>query len=246
MDTHTSKKKRPIPGTKSTLVLGSTTYQRLPIRTHVIQADEDFVELCSSYVKDLAHDQDMVVISERVVAISQGRSYPIKDIHPGWWARHLWKFVHNHPGGIGLRDPHTMQLAIQEAGVPRILFAAAVAAITKPLGLKGMFYRVAGNNINAIDGPCDYSLPPSNTSAKLGPKDPQKVAQNISDALSSRNKHIKVAIIDANDYGINVLGTSRGVDTRLIEKLFKDNPMGQSDEQTPITIVTKLNDSGQS
>ncbi|MBP9798208.1 coenzyme F420-0:L-glutamate ligase [Candidatus Woesebacteria bacterium] len=231
---------------KSPIVIGGQTYERLLIRTELVKSGDDIVKLAASYVEEIVGDGDIIAISERIVAISQGRSFPIKDIKPGWWAKHLWKFVHNHPGGIGLRDPHTMQLAIQEAGVPRILLAAGIAAITKPFGLKGMFYRVAGHNINAIDGPCDYSLPPSNTSAKLGPKDPQKVAQNISDALSRGNKHIKVAIIDANDYGINVLGTSRGVDTRLIEKLFKDNPMGQSDEQTPITIVTKLSDSGQS
>ncbi len=232
------------PGTESTVTLDSQTYYRLPIRTHVIQAGEDIVQLISSYVSNIVKDGDFVVISERVVAISQGRSYPIKEIHPGWWARHLWKFVHNHPGGIGLRDPHTMQLAIQEAGVLRILLAAGVSALTKPFGLKGMFYRVAGNNINAIDGPCDYSLPPSNTSAKLGPKDPGKVAQQISDTLSDNGKKIGVAIIDANDYGINVMGTSKNVNIGLIEKLFKDNPMGQSDEQTPITVVSETAPSG--
>lgn len=224
---------------KSPIVIGGQTYERLLIRTELVKSGDDIVKLAASYVEDIVEDGDIIIISERIVAISQGRSFPIKDIHPGWWANHLWKFVHNHPGGIGLRDPHTMQLAIQEAGVPRILLAAAIAALTKPFGLKGMFYRVAGNNINAIDGPCDYSLPPSNTSAKLGPKDPEKVAQQISDTLSSGEKKVGVAIIDANDYGINVMGISHGVNVRLVEKLFKDNPMGQSDEQTPITVVKK-------
>lgn len=229
---------------KSPIDIGGQTYERLLIRTDLVKSGDNIVKLAASYVEEIVADGDIIAISERIVAISQGRSFPIKDIHPGWWANHLWKFVHNHPGGIGLRDPHTMQLAIQEAGVPRILLAAGIAAITKPFGLKGMFYRVAGHNINAIDGPCDYSLPPSNTSAKLGPKDPEKVAQLISDALSSDDKKIGVAIIDANDYGINVMGTSRGVNVQLVEKLFKDNPMGQSDEQTPITVVKLL--SGQS
>jgi F420-0:gamma-glutamyl ligase len=222
---------------KSPIVIGGQTYERLLIRTELVKSGDNIEELVVSYVEEIIDDGDIIAISERIVAISQGRSFPIKDIKPGWWAKHLWKFVHNHPGGIGLRDPHTMQLAIQEAGVPRILLAAGIAAITKPFGLKGMFYRVAGHNINAIDGPCDYSLPPSNTSAKLGPKDPEKVAQHISASLSSDGEKIGVAIIDANDYGINVMGTSRGVNVQLVEKLFKDNPMGQSDEQTPITVV---------
>ena len=224
----------------SPLTIDGMAYERHMIRTQLISDGDDIVTLVISYVKDLVRDGDIIVISERVVAISQGRSYPIENIHPGWWARHLLKFVHNHPGGIGLRDPHTMQLAIQEAGVIRILLAAGVAALTKPFGLKGMFYRVAGNNINAIDGPCDYSLPPSNSRAKLGPKDPDKVSQQIASALSKEGNDIQVVIIDANDYGINILGASQGVDEQLVEKLFKDNPMGQSDEQTPITLVRKI------
>lgn len=222
----------------SPLTIGSESYSRFLIRTHVVGSGEDIEKLILSYVIDFVEDGNIVAISERIVAISQGRSFPIQDIHPGWWAQHLWKYVHNHPGGIGLRDPHTMQLAIQEAGVLRILIAAGIAALTKPFGIKGMFYRIAGHNINAIDGPCEYSLPPSNTSAKLGPKDPQKVAQKISHALHSLyGKAVFVTIIDANDYGINVMGASRGTDLQLVEKLFKDNPMGQSDEQTPITVV---------
>lgn len=221
----------------SPVLIDGKTYIRYLIRTDVVKSGDDIVEMVVFYVKDLVEDGDTIALSERVVAISQGRSFPINDIHPGWWASHLWRYVHNHPGGIGLRDPHTMQLAIQEAGVIRILLAAGIAALTKPLGIKGLFYRIAGHNINAIDGPCEYSLPPSNTSAKLGPKDPQIVSQKISQKLSTFGKEVGVAIIDANDYGINVMGTSHGVNVRLIEKLFKDNPMGQSDEQTPITVV---------
>jgi hypothetical protein len=49
------------------------------------------------------------------------------------------------PGyGIGLGTPQTMQLAIDEVGAPRILFAAAASAVTKPFGIHGVFYRLAG------------------------------------------------------------------------------------------------------
>jgi F420-0:gamma-glutamyl ligase len=98
-----------------------------------------------------------------------------------------------------------------------------------------MFYRVAGHNVNAIDGPCDYTLPPGNQSAKLGPKDPKEVAQKISDVL-----RVDVAIIDANDYGQKTLGTSKGIDPKFVEKVFVGNPLGQTDEQTPLAIVRKI------
>lgn len=207
-------------------------YSRLPVKTHVISDKDQITDVVKKYITPIAQEGDTVVISERIVAISQGRSFLLEDIKPTWWAHTLSKFVYNHPGGIGLRNPYTMQLAIQEAGLPRILLAATVAVITKPLGMRGMFYRVAGNDINAIDGPCDYTLPPGNKSAKLGPKDPEKVARQIAERVGH-----PVAIIDANDYGVNVLGVSDGVNKDIIKKAFKDNPMGQTDEQTPITLL---------
>jgi F420-0:gamma-glutamyl ligase len=213
-------------------LLSGDKYTRQPLKTHLISDKDNIVEVVQKYAQPAAQSGDTIVISERIVAITQGRSYLLEDIKPSWWAHMLQRFVHNHPGGIGLRNPYTMQLAIQEAGLWRILLAAGVAVLTKPLGLRGMFYRVAGNGVNAIDGPCDYTLPPGNKSAKLGPKDPQKVAQEIANVVGH-----PVAIIDANDYGVNVLGVSRGVDKAIVKAAFKDNPMGQADEQTPITLL---------
>jgi hypothetical protein len=46
-----------------------------------------------------------------------------------------------------------LQLAIDEVGAPRILLAAAVSGITKPFGVPGLFYRIAGPQAAAIDGP---------------------------------------------------------------------------------------------
>lgn len=128
-----------------------------------------------------------------------------------------------------------MELAIREAGAPRMLFAAFASAITKPFGIKGVFYRVVGCNINAIDGPCSYTLPPYNECAKLGPLKPNKVAREISDAIGN-----DVVIIDANDLGANVLGkSSKEITDDFCKKVFKDNPLGQTKEQTPLCIVKK-------
>lgn len=145
------------------------------------------------------------------------------------------KFVHKSPYGIGLGSPYTMELAIREAGVIRILLGVVAAAVTKPFGMKGVFYRVVGKNINAIDGPCDYTIPPYNEYAKLGPAKPNKVAEEI----EKKTGH-KTVIIDANDLGVVVLGKSdRTISDDFCKKVFKDNPLGQSKEQTPICIVRK-------
>jgi F420-0:gamma-glutamyl ligase len=215
--------------------VGGQKFARYPVKTKLVTADDDIVEVVKESVAGLLKTNDLIVISERVVAITQGRSFLLNEIKPSWLAQFLVNFVHQHPGGIGLKSPWTMQLAIDEVGVLRILFAAAVAALTKPLGIRGMFYRVAGHDAAAIDGPCDYTLPPGNRMAKLGPNDPQKVTQKISDVVGAG-----VAIIDANDYGQKTLGASRGVDPKFVEKVFADNPLGQTDEQTPLAIVREV------
>jgi hypothetical protein len=140
------------------------------------------------------------------------------------------------PGyGIGLGTPQTMQLAIDEVGAPRILLAAALSAVTKPFGVHGLFYRVAGRQAAAIDGPTSYTIPPYNQSATLGPKDPDGAARTLAAAIGG-----PVAVIDANDAGCAVLGASPGVDRRFVQALFADNPLGQAREQTPICLVREV------
>ena len=214
---------------------GMGSWQRLPVRTHVITKDDVMVDVLRRYATSHIKAGDMIFISERIVAISQGRAFPIKDIHPSRLANFLVKFVHKSPYGIGLGSSWTMELAIREAGALRILFAAAASAITKPFGFKGVFYRVVGNNINAIDGPCSYTLPPYNEYAKLGPAKPDKVARELSKAVGC-----PVVIIDANDIGVNVLGRSdKSISIKFCQAVFKDNPLGQTKEQTPVCIVRK-------
>src|SRR3989339_1966072 len=154
-------------------------YERIPIKTHVIKEGDDIIDVVVKYASSNLKKDDILFISERVVAITQGRAFPIKDIHPGRLAKFLVKFVHKSPYGIGLSSEWTMELAIREAGAMKILFAALCSAITKPFGLRGVFYKVVGKNINAIDGPCSYTLPPYNEYAKLGPANPDKVAKDI-------------------------------------------------------------------
>ena len=49
-----------------------------------------------------------------------------------------------------------------------------------------------------------------------------------------------VAIIDANDIGCAVLGASQGADRELVVSLFRDNPLGQKDEQTPFALLRRV------
>ncbi len=243
------KDPRPLTKEKKTspsILIGKKKYLRDLIKTEVFDKGDDYVTKISTYVADRMKENTnnrkwFAVISEKIVAISQGRSYFLWEIHPKFLARFLSKFVSRTPYGIGLGSPWTMQLAIKEAGLRKILFATFVSAITKPFGVKGVFYRIAGREIASIDGPTEYSLYPSNVSAKLGPKNPQVVAEilhvNINERLKDKNFQ-GVVILDANDLGRDVLGNSTKLKNKLIEDIFRDNPMGQGREQTPIAVVS--------
>jgi hypothetical protein len=226
------------------------SYARYPIRTHVVEPTDDPIDLVRRYAVPYLRPHDLLAISERIIAITQGRAFRLSDIHPSVWARFLVRFVTKSPYGIGIGRPETLELAIREAGLPRILLAAFVACLTKPFGIRGMFYRVVGKHINAIDGPCEYTLQipfsplrvrggegelRAERYAKLGPKDPDHVAEHI-----AREIGVATAIIDANDLGVEILGASEGVDRELVKQVFRDNPLGQSDEQTPLAIVREL------
>jgi F420-0:gamma-glutamyl ligase len=215
--------------------IAGVVYARHPVRTHLVTVADDAAEVMARYVGELDDAVRLVAISERMVAITQGRSYPIREIRPGRLARLLERFVTRPGYGIGLGSAETMELAIREVGAPRILLAAAVSALTKPFRIHGMFYRVAGPQAKAIDGPTSYTIPPYNEAATLGPKDPDGAARQLAAAVGA-----PVAVIDANDAGCAVLGASPGVDRRFVERLFADNPLGQAREQTPICLVREV------
>jgi hypothetical protein len=225
----------PNEGRELHAALGGVVYARHPVRTHLVTADDDAAAVVKRYAGELGPDVRLVAVSERMVAITQGRAYPIKDIRPGRLARLLERFVTRPGYGIGLGSAETMELAIREVGAPRILLAAAASAVTKPFGVHGVFYRIAGPQAKAIDGPTAYTIPPYNQAATLGPRRPDDAARTIAAALEA-----PVAIIDANDAGCAVLGASPGVDRRFVERLFADNPLGQAREQTPICLVREV------
>lgn len=212
-----------------------SVYARHPVRTHLVTATDDAVEVVRRYATPLGPEVALVAVSERMIAITQGRSHPMSSIRPGRLARFLVRFVTRPGYGIGLGTPQTMQLAISEVGAPRILLAAALSGLTKPFGIHGLFYRIAGPQAAAIDGPTSYTIAPYNQAATLGPRDPNGAARRIAAAIG-----LPVAVIDANDAGCHVLGLSHGLTRRHVERLFADNPLGQASEQTPICVVRRV------
>lgn len=224
------------PGKKLIIKVGDKQYARYPIKTHLITPeDKNPAAIVKKYIAGIVQKGDIVFISEKVIAIMQSRAYPLSQIKPSRIAAWLSKRVYKNPGGIGLASPETMQLAIEEVGLWRILIAALAAALTKPLGIKGVFYYIAGDQARGIDGAVPYAIPPYNTYVSKAPAQPQKTAQEI-----SQKTGWPIAIIDANDFGIRILGESRGVDKKLLAAALKDNPLGQTDESTPLGILRPM------
>jgi asparagine synthase (glutamine-hydrolysing) len=220
---------------------------RVPLRSKVLVGGDDLLAELRRTLNELRErgvspaPGDVLLVSEKALAITQGRSLPVADVRVRPLARALARFVSRVPTGIGIGHPATMQLAIEEAGVPRILLAAAAAAVTRPLRLRGVFYRVAGSGVNAIDGPSHLNLPPYDHYAIKGPEDPDGAAADLAAALSRElGCRIDVAVIDANDLTAAVLGSSAAVDRPTVLAAVADNPLGQTDEATPFALLREM------
>ena len=221
------------PGKNEMIEVQGRQYRRLCIKTHVITDADKIIDVVTKYAAPEMQQGDTLFITEKAVACTQKRAIPMKDIHPRPLARFLSRFVLKTPYGIGLGIPETMEMALRECGTFRILVAAAVSAVGKLFGIRGWFYKVAGEKARSIDGPCDCTLPPYNEYVVLGPADPDKVAAKIYAVLGH-----PVLITDINDIGGNILGAAPGsVDRALAVQILRDNPLGQSHEQTPMGII---------
>lgn len=213
------------------------TFLRIPIKTHVVMREDDLISVIKQYAGELVQSNDLLFVTEKIVGITQGRAIPLKEIKPRPLAKLLSKYVTKTPAGIGLGMPETMEMALIECGIPRILFAAAASAVTKPFGKKGVFYDIAGYKATSIDGPTPNTLPPYNQYVVLGPARPNEVAKEISDALGG----IKVAVVDINDLAGAILGVShKDINKDLMVRILKDNPLGQDHEQTPLGIIREV------
>ncbi len=246
-----SKKKRPLqqpalrpiaPNGGRTLEIETSrgSYLRLPVKTPMLNGDDDLFRALETYVHPHARPGDYLFISEKVVCVMQGRIVPYRTIKVGRLARFLSRKVNNkiHTKdfkGFGHGTAVAMQLVINEAGYLRTLFAAAAAAATLPFGIHGAFYYLIGKQAKSVDCPMSFSLYPYMHYAKLPPLRPQKVAREV-----RARTGLETAIIDANYRGAFTLGTAgEHLAESFVQELLRDNPAGQSEEMTPFILVRK-------
>ena len=223
------------PGKRLVRTVDGEDWLRIPVKTHLITKEDDMADVVVRYPKPLMREGDILFISEKAVACTQSRAIPMEDIKPRKLAVTLSRYVTKTPAGIGLGIPETMEMALQECGTLRILFAAFCSVIGKILGKKGWFYIVAGPKARGIDGPTEGTIPPYDHYVVLTPADPMGTAKRLAQALGH-----PVAIVDINDLGANILGFSEKRPTLdWLARALGDNPLGQGSESTPMGILRK-------
>lgn len=228
------------PGKNPVIVVENKKYIRHAIKTHYVEVGkDDYIDIVNRYASPLYKPGDILSISEKIIALCQNRVIYKKDIKISRLARFLSKFVHQTPAGEAVGNPYKMQLAINDAGVIRILFAAFIAAITRPFGIKGLFYKIAGNNVANIDGFCDDAFDDYIEMGILSPEDPDGVCNEILEKTG-----VKCMIVDANDYGVEILGVCDEIacTEEELKGVLKDNPAGQENEATPLILVREIKD----
>lgn len=225
---------------RKNVIVDGIEYERYAVQTHFIERGESYIELIEQYILPLYRESDILSISEKVISMCQNNVVEKKDVKLGFWAKNLSRFASSNNHGIAMDEPYKLQLAINIAGLPRILLASVCSAVTKLFGKKGVFYKIAGHGIDGIDGfYMGSSFDVYHDIALLNPREPKKVCNEICTKLN-----VKCMIVDANDLSVELFGKSDSLedtDNEHLINIIRDNPAGQSDELTPFIILRKLN-----
>jgi hypothetical protein len=214
-------------------VVDGRIFIRVPIKTKILTPNDDMLDIVKSYTKDALLPDDIIVLSESPVAITQGRAIPENEIKVGILAKILWRGVRKVSYGVGLRSPTSMQCAIDEVGHTRIIIAAFIGLLGKIFAKRGWFYKIAGKQAALIDAAHTSPVPPYDKTVIKGPVKPDELCKKIKGATGN-----ETAIMDINDIGGSwVIGKTEGINAPLLGKIMADNPQGQQLELTPICLV---------
>ena len=215
-------------------------YDRFAIQTHFVEVGEDQAELVRRYVLPLYQPGDVLAFTAKVMAMCTGNVRTKEQIKPGFWAKLLSPHASETVAGIGMHDPYKLQLAIEMVGAPRVVFAAVASAVTKPFGVKGVFYKIVGPGVAGIDGfYYRSSFERYHDLALINNTNPVELC----DALE-KETGVPAVLMDANDIDQNQLGKCSDfpLTDDQIQDALGDNPCGQSDELTPLILIRPLGD----
>ena len=213
-------------------------YDRYAIHTHFVEVGEDPSALLERYVRPLYREGDCVAITAKVMAMCTRNVKRMEDMKLGFFAKLMARFAGINSTGVGMHEPYKLQLVIDMVGLPRVLLAGFVSAITRPFGVKGLFYKICGHGVAGIDGfYFRSSFDRYKTLALINPENPVGLANEM-----QKNTGFPVVIMDANDIDQNQLGKcdTFPLTDDQIQDALRDNPCGQGDELTPIILIRPL------
>ena len=213
-------------------------YDRYAIQTHFVEVGENQADLVRKYVLPIAQEGDLLAFGAKVMAMCTGNVKKMEDMKLGFFAKLMARFAGINSTGVGMHEPYKLQLVIDMVGLPRVLLGAAVAAVTKPFGVHGLFYKICGQGVGGIDGfYFRSSFDRYKQLALINPPNPVELC----DALE-KECGIPVVLMDANDIEQNQLGKCSDfpLTDDEIQDAMRDNPCGQGDELTPLILIRPL------
>jgi hypothetical protein len=201
----------------------------IPVRTQLVNRGDDLAAIVSHAVAGIARPGDVIAVSETALAIAQGNYVRAEHVRPTPLAYALSR----RAGALAtVNQPESMQLVIDLAGRPKVLYATLAHLIARAFGRRGAFYEVMGSTLTAIDG-YTGTMPPFERAIVLAPREPDAFARAVAQSTG-----VACAVVDANDLEkAKVLGASAGVVRRNVECALLDNPHGNGDEQTPVVVL---------
>ena len=158
-----------------------------------------------------------------------------EEVKPGFWANLLWRFAGINTTGVGAHEPYKMQMIIDICGLPRVLLAAGLSAVTKLFGMHGVFWKVCGHGVAGIDGfYTRSSFQLYHELALINPDNPNELCEEL-----YQQTDIPVVLMDANDLQRDQLGKNKDfpLTDAQIQDAMADNPSGQGDELTPLILI---------
>ena len=205
----------------------------LPIKTHILGALDNPYEILNFYTSKIIKPGDILTIGETPLAIMQGRYHYPENLQVSWIARYLCKLFHPTSS---LATACGMQSLIDIYGPSKILISCIFGIMFKSIGIKGVFYIIAGEQARLIDD-LTGTTPPYDKTIVIGPKESIIFCEKASKMLG-----VSIAVVDVNDLGrVKIIAASKNCKLKLIQSALKSNPAGNADQHTPIVLIRPSN-----
>lgn len=200
-----------------------------PIKTHVLGSLDDPIGILKYYMPLDCLPTDILTIGETPLAIIQGRYIDYRNVNANLISRLICKGFHPTSS---LATASGMQTLINISGPTRVIISWLIGGIFKFIGIRGMFYRLAGEQARLIDD-ITGTTPPYDKSIVLGPKDTKTFC-----IKAAKELNINVAVVDVNDLGrVKILSTNNVNNDAIIKRALTSNPAGNANQQTPLVLI---------